>query len=77
MATIAAKLPDATARAFKAKAKRLGKTPSEVVRDLVEEWVAPPSDDWIDAVRRLPRLGKPRKRPKDVDPLTWAIDTTL
>lgn len=77
MATVAAKMPDPVAAALRRKAAKAGKTSSEVIRELVEEWIAPPSDEWMKVLRKMPRLdpGKRRKRPADVDELTWAIDT--
>lgn len=80
MATVSAKIPDAVARELRRKARAHGKTPSEVVRLLVQEYVAPPSDEWVEALRELSRATRGtrrRHRPKDVDTLTWAIDTTL
>ncbi|MCA1814258.1 MAG: ribbon-helix-helix protein, CopG family [Halobacteriales archaeon] len=79
MATVSAKVPDAVARELRRKAKATGKTPSEVVRLLVEEYVAPPSEEWVKellALSRATRGSRRRKRPADVDELTWAIDTT-
>jgi tRNA uridine 5-carbamoylmethylation protein Kti12 len=58
MATVSAKIPDPTAKALRRKARAEGKTPSEVVRQLVQEYVAPPSQEWARAMLMLPRIKK-------------------
>lgn len=80
MATIAAKVPDAVQRAFAARARKEGKTQSELLRELVQEYLAPPSAEWARAMLRFAERTKGtrrRRRPRDIDELTWAIDTTL
>lgn len=80
MATKATKISPALERALAARARRDKRTESEILRLALEAYLSPPSEVWAREMlklnpsgRRLPR----RKRPKGVDELTWAIDTTL
>lgn len=80
MGTVATKLPPGLERRLRERARRDNQTPSEVLRLAVEEYLAPPSQVWAKALLSLNPSGRPlprRKRPKDVDELTWAIDTTI
>jgi plasmid stability protein len=79
MGTVAAKLPDDLETRLRRRAKAEGKTTSQVVREAVEEHLAPPSQEWAQALLRLPKV-RPRrstKPPKGVDELTYRIDTTF
>jgi predicted DNA-binding protein len=74
MATVAAKLPDELAARLRRRAKAEGKTPSQLVREAVEEHLAPPSQEWAQALLRLPKV-KPKRR-MSADELQHAIDST-
>lgn len=78
MGTKATKLSPALERALAARARRDKRTESEVLRLALEEYLSPPSQVWAREMLKLRPRGAPlkrRKRPKDVDELTWAIDT--
>lgn len=77
MGTVAAKLPEDLDRTLRARAREEGKTPSEVLRNAVREYLAPPSVEWAKELQKLPRLAPRRRRtrPKGIDELTWDIDT--
>lgn len=80
MATIAAKVSEDTAKALRRLAKKEGKTQSELVRGIVEEYLAPPSKEWAKAMLELAEGGRQTRRrgpTKSEDRLSWAIDTTV
>lgn len=75
MVAVTTKMPRPTAERLRRRARKEGKTPSQLLREAVEEYLAPPSTEWAKALQRLPRL-TPKRRLSDEE-LQYEIDTTL
>jgi len=67
MATVATKLPETTARALRKRARAEGKTQSEVLREALDEYLAPTSQEWAAALLRLPRLKGPHRTAEELE----------
>ena len=60
-ATLTTKVPEATAKLVRKRAKQLGITSSQFICQAVEEKLAPPSSVWAKELLKLPKVkGKSR-----------------